>query len=67
MEGCYKLGQPQGLETFPGCPLPATVPALRLWHRSAEQQRAPEACLCLPHPGAIMGVGGISNTGIVGG
>lgn len=32
---------------------PASVPSLRLWARSAEQQRAPEACLHSPHHGAI--------------
>lgn len=40
--------------TFREHPLPASVPSLRLWDRSAEQQRAPEACVCSPHRGAIM-------------
>lgn len=41
------------LVTFLGSPLPASVPSLRPWDRSAEQQRAPEACLHFPLHGAI--------------
>lgn len=44
--GCCELGQPQGLVTFLECLPTASGLPLRLWDRSAEQQRAPETCVC---------------------
>lgn len=54
--GCCELGQPQGLVTFLECLPTASGLPLRLWDRSAEQQRAPETCVC-SHLGTIQGVG----------